>query len=158
MSGRIRVSRGLALAALFAWLGAPQAQAQAFVAPMCRGYLSAAPMRFDTPEHARWYNRFWTGRCDHLLACVPGRPNWNGIVAQLSRQGAPGQRSAIQAKACGLGERIGVEWSREHNVRRISTADLRRYSVMVQQDHDPLRGLEAVAKAVDAALGRAPAH
>jgi len=157
MSGWIRAGRGLALALLLAGWGA-QAQAQTFVAPMCRGYLPAAPLRFDTPEHARWYNRFWTGQCDHLLACIPGRPNWSEIVAQLLRQGAPAERAAIQAKACGLGQRIGLEWSREHDVRRISTADLRRYGVMVQQDHDPLNGLDAVARAVDAALARASTH
>jgi hypothetical protein len=157
MSGGIRLCRSLALAALLAGAGA-QAQAQTFVVPICRGYLSPAPVRFDTPEHARWYDRFWTGRCDHLLACIPGRPNWSEIVTQLLRQGAPGERSAIQAKACGLGQRIGLEWSRERDVRRISTADLRRYSVTVQQDRDPLHGLEAVARAVDAALERASAH
>lgn len=157
MSGWIRASRRISLAALLAGLGA-QAQAQTFAGPACRDYLSAAPARFDTPEHARWYNRFWTGRCDHLLACVPGRPNWNEVVIQLLRQGAPAERSAIQAKACSLGQRIGMEWSRERDVRRISTADLRRYSTIVQQDRDPLHGLEAVARAVDAALGRGSAH
>ncbi|CAN7342222.1 hypothetical protein LJR225_002000 [Phenylobacterium sp. LjRoot225] len=149
------IRRGLGLAALFVALSG-QAQAQAFVNPLCRSYVSPADLRFDTAEHARWYKRFWTGECDHLLACLPGKPNWNDIAAQLVAHGGAVERLALQPKVCTLGQRIGLEWSREHKVRRVSTADLHRYYDMLRRDGDPLHGVEAVARAVDGDLRRPP--
>jgi hypothetical protein len=132
-----------------------EARAQAFVSSMCRGYVTPAE-HFDSPEHSLWYKRFWTGDCDHLMACFPGSPNWNDIAAKLVARGAPAQRAALQPKACSLGERIGLEWSREHGVRRITTADLKRYHAMLDHEADPLRGLTAVENAVAADLKRSP--
>lgn len=160
-----RIRRSLVLAAWLVGLAgggltagglAGAAQAQTFVNPLCRSYVSASNLRFDTAEHARWYKRFWTGECDHLLACFPGRPNWNEVAAQLVARSLAAERSALQPKVCTLGERIGLEWSREHDVRRVTTADLRRYFDMLGRDGDPLRGIEAVARAVDADFKRPP--
>jgi hypothetical protein len=147
--------RGLAVAAVLT-AGAGTAAAQAYVTPICRGYVSEASLRFDTAEHARWYKRFWTGQCDHLLACFPGSPNWNDIAARLVARDPPAQRPVLQPKVCGLGQRIGLEWSREHGVRRITTTDLRRYHTLLERDADPLRGLNIVETAVDADLKRPP--
>ena len=149
--------RGLVLAALFVTL-AGQAQAQSFVNPLCRSYVSAADLHFDSAEHTRWYKRFWTGQCDRIFGCLPGKPNWNEIAAQLVARGGAAERPALQPKVCILGQRIGLEWSRERNVRRISTADLRRYSDMLKRDGDPLHGVDAVARAVDADFKRPPPH
>jgi len=150
-----RAGRGLLLAALLAAV-AGRAQAQVFVTPLCATYVSPTTLRFDTAEHARWYKRFWTGECDHLFGCMPGRPNWNEVVAQLAARADLAERPALPPKACTLGQRIGLDWSREHDVRRISTADLRRYYDVLKRDGDPLRGLDAVARAVDADLKRLP--
>lgn len=147
--------RGLALAAVLLAL-AGEAQAQAYVAPMCRAYVSDANLRFDTAEHVRWYKRFWTGQCDRLLACLPGSPNWNDVAARLVARGTPAQRPALLPKACGLGQRIGLEWSREHGVRRITTTDLRRYRELLERQADPFRGLAIVESAVEADLKRPP--
>jgi hypothetical protein len=147
--------RGLLLAVLLAGL-AGQARAQAFVNPLCQTYVSPAGLRFDSAEHRRWYKRFWTGQCDHLFGCLPGKPNWNEVVAQLLARG--GERPALQPKVCTLGQRIGLEWSREHDVRRVSTSDLRRYFDMLKRDGDPLHGVDAVARAVDADFKRPPPH
>lgn len=149
------VRRGLALAAVLLGL-AGQAQAQAYVTPMCRGYVSDAGLHFDSAEHARWYKRFWTGQCDHLLACMPGLPNWNDVAGKLVARGAPAQRPALAPRACRLGQRIGLEWSREHGVRRITTADLRRYRSLLESDADPPHGLAIVEGAVEADLKRPP--
>lgn len=146
--------RGLALAAVLGPAG--QAAAQAYVTPICRGYVSDANLHFDSAEHVRWYKRFWTGQCDHLLACLPGSPNWNDVAARLAARGAPAQRPALLPEACGLGQRIGLEWSREHGVRRITTADLRRYHDLLERDADPVRGLARVQSAVEADLKRPP--
>lgn len=153
MAGATIMKRGLLLAALLLGL-AGTAQAQAFVDPLCRSYVSAADLRFDTAEHARWYKRFWTGECDHLLACFPGKPNWNEVAAQLVGRAAAAERLALQPKVCALGQRIGLEWSREHDVRRVSTTDLHRYYDVLRRDGDPLQGVEAVTRAVDVDLRR----
>lgn len=147
--------RGLILACLLP-AAAGEAQAQAYVAPMCRGLVSDASLHFDTAEHVRWYKRFWTGQCDHLMACIPGDPNWNDIAAKLVARGSPAERAALQPKVCSLGQRIGFEWSREHGVRRVTTADLRRYHSILDHDGDALRGVTTVEIAVEADMKRPP--
>lgn len=145
---------GVALAALLAL--PRQAETQAYVIPMCRAYVSDTNLHFDSAEHVRWYKRFWTGQCDHLLACLPGSPNWNDVAAKLVARGTPAQRPALAPQACGLGQRIGLEWSREHGVRRITTMDLKRYHALLDHDADPVRGLASVESAVAADLKRPP--
>ena len=147
--------RGLVLASLALGL-AGQASAQAYVAPLCRSYVSDASLHFDSAEHVRWYKRFWTGQCDHLLACFPGSPNWNDIAVKLVTRGGPAERPALQPQACSLGQRIGLEWSREHGVRRITTEDLRRYHDILDRVSDPLRGVVTVESAVETDLRRPP--
>lgn len=147
--------RGLAVACLLLG-GAGEVQAQAYVVPMCRSLVSDANLHFDTAEHARWYKRFWTGQCDRLLACFPGDPNWNEVAAKLVASDLPAQRAALQPRVCSLGQRIGFEWAREHGVRRITTADLRRYGAMLDRDGDALRGVSSVESAVEADMKRPP--
>jgi hypothetical protein len=145
---------GLALAILFAVL-AGEAQAQVFVTPTCQGFVSGSSgLRFDSPEQARWYTRFWTGECDHLLTCIPGKPNWNEVAVKIIARGGVAERSSLQPRVCRLGERIGLEWSREHRVRHVSTSDLERYHRMLEQSSDALRGVVSVEKAVDADMRR----
>ena len=73
-----------------ALVSATVARADEFVRADCRAVVApSAGLRYDTPEHARWYKRFWTGACDHLPFCFPGSPNWNEIVGKLLVQGGP---------------------------------------------------------------------
>jgi len=123
------------------------AQAQSFVRADCQGLIGVAPNRYDTPEHARWYQRFWTGTCDHLPFCVPGSPNWNDIVGKLLVKGGPSERSAVLPKACRLGQLIGLEWSREKSIRKIDTHDLRFFNATLETANDTLRGLDRVEQA-----------
>lgn len=155
MMAGARVRRGLLLAAALLGVAAP-AQAQVFVMPNCRNFVSEAGLHFDTDEHLRWYRRFWTGQCENLVACFPGSPNWNDIAAKLIARVTPAQRPAIEPKVCGLGQRIGLEWSREHGVRHITTADLRRYHIILDRAGDPVRGVSTVESAVEADLKRPP--
>lgn len=60
------------------------AHAQSFVRPDCQPLVGVSPNRYDTSEHARWYQRFWTGTCDHLAFCVPGsRPSGWAVIRQV---------------------------------------------------------------------------
>jgi hypothetical protein len=94
-----------------ALLAAQAVQAQEFVRDDCRGVVApSAAQKYDTPEHARWYKRFWTGDCDHLMFCFPGSPNWNDIVGKLLVKGGPSQsRSpAAQGLSPGSADRSGM--------------------------------------------------
>ncbi len=149
-------SRILGVAALAAsLLVAGNVQAQAYVRADCQGLVGVAPNRYDTPEHERWYKRFWTGQCDHLsLMCLPGSPNWNDIVGKLLVRAGPAQRAAVLPKACRLGQLIGLEWSREKAIRKIDTNDLRAFNATLDASPDTLKGLDKVEQAARAKLAR----
>jgi hypothetical protein len=129
-------------------------QAQTFVRPDCRDALSALAINFDTPEHQRWYKRFWTGDCETLSFCISGSPNWNDVVSKLLARGGPAERAALLPKACRLGRVIGLEWSRERNVRRIDTGDLREFNKILDKSGDALRGVDEVDALVQQKLNR----
>jgi hypothetical protein len=141
------------LAALTLGLG-NAAQAQDYVRADCRSLLSPAGVRFDTPDHVRWYKRFWTGDCDHLPFCFPGSPNWNDIVGKLVARGGPAEQAALLPKACRLGQTIGLEWSRDKKIRRIDTGDLRAFKGQLEASGDALRGVEQVEASVRTKLTR----
>jgi hypothetical protein len=128
-----------------ALLAAQAVQAQEFVRDDCRGVVApSAAQKYDTPEHARWYKRFWTGDCDHLMLCFPGSPNWNDIVGKLLVKGGPREQPALLPKACRLGQLIGLEWSRDKKIKHITTGDLRVFDTMLEASGDALRGVDQV--------------
>uniref|UniRef100_B0T1F2 Uncharacterized protein n=1 Tax=Caulobacter sp. (strain K31) TaxID=366602 RepID=B0T1F2_CAUSK len=133
---------------------AAQAQAPDYVRADCRGQVNPAAPRFDTPEHVRWYRRFWTGDCDHLPFCFPGSPNWNDIVGKLVTRGGPAEQAVLLPKACRLGQTIGLEWSRDKKIRRIDTGDLRAFKSQLEASGDALRGVERVETLVRGKLAR----
>lgn len=140
----VALAAGLLIAAM---VQVEDAQAQAYVRPDCQSLVGVSPKRYDTSEHARWYQRFWTGTCDHLAFCVPGAPNWNDIVGKLLIKGGPSERVAILPKACRLGQLIGLEWSRERAIRKIDTHDLRLFNTTLEAAGDTLNGLDKVEQA-----------
>jgi hypothetical protein len=144
----------VALPAALAFGLAGAAQAQDYVRADCRGLANSVALRFDTPEHVRWYKRFWTGECDHLPMCLPGSPNWNDIVGKLLTRGGPAEQAALLPKACRLGQTIGLEWSRNKKIRRIDTGDLRVFKGQLEASGDALRGVEQVEGSVRAKLAR----
>jgi hypothetical protein len=128
-----------------ALLASGSAMAGEFVRDDCRAaVLPSSVLRYETPEHARWYKRFWTGACEDLKFCFPGSPNWNDIVGKLLVKGGPAERGALLPKACKLGQLIGLEWSREKKIKHITTADLKVFNSMLEASGDPLRGVEQV--------------
>jgi len=129
-----------------ALLAANAVQAQEFVRDDCRAMVApSSSLKYDTPEHALWYRRFWTGSCEHLpLLCLPGSPNWNDIVGKLLAKGGPPERSALLPKACRLGQLIGLEWSRDKKVKHITTGDLRVFNTMLEASGDALKGVDQV--------------
>jgi hypothetical protein len=126
-------------------LVANAAAAQEFVRDDCRAFVAASEgLAYDTPLHARWYKRFWTGTCDHLPFCFAGSPNWNDIVGKLMIKGGAKEQPTLLPKACRLGQLIGLEWSRDKKIRHITTSDLRTFNRMLEAAGDPLRGVEEV--------------
>lgn len=147
--------KSLALAAFAAAsLLTQAASAQDYVRADCRDAIASLKINFDTDEHQRWYKRFWTGECEKLSFCVPGSPNWNDVVGKLLTRGGPGERAALLPKACRLGRVIGLEWSRERNVRKIDTGDLREFNKILEKSGDALRGVEQVDALVQTKLNR----
>lgn len=143
-----------ALLAALAFGFANVAQAQDYVRADCRGLVNPAALHFDTPEHVRWYKRFWTGDCDHLPFCFPGSPNWNDIVGKLLTRGGASEHAALLPRACRLGQTMGLEWSRDKKVRRIDTGDLRAFKGQLEASGDALRGVEQVEDSVKAKMAR----
>jgi hypothetical protein len=135
-------------------LFATTASAQDYVRADCRDTVAASPASFDSPEHARWYKRFWTGDCEKLNFCFPGSPNWNDIVGKLLVKGGPSERAVLLPKACRLGRLIGLEWSRDKKIRKIDTGDLRKFNSMLEASGDALRGVERVEAAAQGKLKR----
>lgn len=142
----IRLS-GPILAATLLVAGAANAatSGQEFVRGDCRNVVTPSiGLKYDTPEHARWYKRFWTGECDHLALCFPGAPNWNEVVGKLLVKGGPKEQPALLPKACRLGQLIGLDWSRDKKVKHITTGDLKVFSTMLEASGDALRGVDQV--------------
>ncbi|MBN9318232.1 MAG: hypothetical protein BGN86_11025 [Caulobacterales bacterium 68-7] len=151
------IQKSFPLAVVLA-LSAELAQAQEYVRPDCLGVVQpSASLKFDTPEHAIWYRRFWTGSCRNLpmMQCMPGNPNWNDVVGKLVKRGRPDQSATILSTACRMGQTIGHEWSRERAVRRISTDDLKTYMATLDEAPDVTTGLSRVELKVKTAMAGA---
>lgn len=129
------------------------AQAQSFVRPDCQGHVGVAPSRYDTPVHELWYRRYWTGSCDAKIPrCLPGSPNWNDMIGKMLARSTPAQRPAVLAKACRVGQLIGLEWSRSKTIRKIDLGDLRTFNHQLESSDDVLKGLDRVEQAARAKL------
>ncbi|MCR5879750.1 hypothetical protein [Phenylobacterium sp. J367] len=114
---------------------------------------AGAPAAFDSPIHARWNQRFWTGECKSLpWTCMPGEPNWNSVVDRLVAKAQAAQKAAVKVQACRLGGLIGHEWSRAKPVRRIDTADLQAFLREVNAAPDVGQGLTRVEHRVRSKL------
>ena len=129
------------------------AQAQSFVRPDCQGVVGVSPGRFDTAVHGLWYRRYWTGSCDpQIPRCIPGSPNWNEMVGKLAARSPSIHRPAALAKACRLGQLIGLEWSRSKTIRKIDLGDLRAFHHTLDHTDDVLKGIDQVEQAARAKL------
>jgi hypothetical protein len=126
--------------------------------------LAAAPVRaqeadvpyhglaFDDAKHRLWYARFWTGKCTGLAfyECRAGEPYWNATMRSLVAAVPPERRQAFAARLLALGRKIGHEWAKENDVRRISTDDIRSWYVLLDETKDG----EAVIARIEAEAAR----
>ena len=125
------------------------AAAQVFDARCGAALAGDAPV-FESAGHRNWYRRFWTGQCSGQLLCQPGSPNWREVVERAAAEGTP----STLTSACRLGQRLGHEWSRSKAVRRIDTADLRRFNRLLEDSPSFPAGLAEVTRQVDARLAQ----
>jgi len=96
-------------------------------------------LTFDDPGHRRWYARFWTGECRDLslFVCLPGRPYWHETMRKLAAAAAPERRQAVTQRLFALGKRIGHEWAKANDVRKISTDHIRAWYRELEKGGDP---------------------
>lgn len=142
----------IAAALVVVLLSSGPAAAQSYVRADCRAVIGKPPAQDALT--AAWYRRFWTGDCGGLKGCLAGSPNWNQVVGRLAARGAPADRAALRARACRLGARIGLEWTRPAAVRRIDSRDLRRFKAALDRADDAAAGLARVEAQVAAKTGR----
>jgi hypothetical protein len=111
-------------------------------APIARAWRRRAN-RYDTPEHERWYRRFWTGlRPPVVLHFRRAELERRWSASCWSRAARPS--GVLLPKACRLGQLIGLEWSREKSIRKIDTADLRAFNTTLEASSDTLKGLDKI--------------
>lgn len=90
---------------------------------------------FDNAKHRGWYIRFWTGSCKQLrVFCMSGAPYWSAIVERLLAGVPVERRERMRARLVLLGQRIGYEWAKENDIRRIDDSDIRRWSSDLQRN------------------------
>jgi len=96
-------------------------------------------LAFDDVKHRRWYARFWTGDCGELslFVCFPGRPYWHETTRKLTSAAAPERRQALSARLLALGRRIGHEWAKENDIRKIGTDHIRVWYRELENAGDP---------------------
>jgi hypothetical protein len=129
--------RALAAAAILA--GLPVA-AQADHLPVPHEGLA-----FDDANHRLWYARFWTGHCTGLsfFVCRSGAPYWHETLRRLAAAAPDGRRAALSARLFALGRKIGHEWAKENDVRKISTEHIRVWYALLDGTVD---GEAAIAR------------
>ena len=94
-------------------------------------------------EHKEWVRKFFEG-----TFLVQG---WNQRVEDLvAGVDEPKTRAAVKKKLDRLGKRIGAEWAKENDVRRIDSADLKRWGGhLADRKRRGLKPLEEALKTVE---------
>lgn len=116
-----RVLRAIITPLFAALIGASSAHAQS---------VTYDGLAFDNAKHRGWYVRFWTGSCDELryVICMAGTPNWNNIMQRLLANVPAAKRERLHVRLILLGRRVGYEWARENDVRRINNEHIKSWS------------------------------
>lgn len=78
-----------------------------------------------TFEEENWYRKFHEG-----TFLVKG---WRTRTEELLAQWPPTRQEELRERLQRLGEKIGREWARENQVRRIDTASLQRWGGQLSQ-------------------------
>ena len=92
-------------------------------------------LAFDDAKHRLWYARFWTGKCTGLsfFSCFSGQPYWNETMRRLVAAAPAERRGALAARLFELGRKIGHEWAKENDIRRISTDHIRAWHARLEK-------------------------
>jgi hypothetical protein len=90
---------------------------------------------FDDAKHRGWYVRFWTGSCKELrVVCLSGAPYWGEIMQRLLTQVPAQRQEKLRTRLILLGQRIGYEWAKENNIRRIDNNHIMAWSSDLKQN------------------------
>lgn len=102
-------------------------------------------LAFDDASHRLWYARFWTGHCTGLsfFVCRSGAPYWHETMRRLVSTAPAARREVLSARLFALGRKIGHEWAKENDVRKISTDHIRAWYAQLEKAAD---GEAAVAR------------
>lgn len=121
--------RAIVSAVFLSVLGATSAPAQSV------NQVSQDGIAFDDAKHRGWYVRFWTGSCRELRGvCLSGAPYWGEIMQRLLANVPPQQQEKLRTRLILLGQRIGYEWAKENDVRRINNAHIQTWSSDLKQN------------------------
>jgi predicted secreted protein len=121
--------RAIVTGLLLSVAGAASASAQA-VTPVTQDGIA-----FDDAKHRGWYVRFWTGSCKELrVICMSGAPYWGEIMQRLLVNVPPQQQEKLRTRLVLLGQRIGYEWAKENDVRRINNDHIKTWSADLKQN------------------------
>jgi hypothetical protein len=106
---------------------------------------------FDDAKHRGWYIRFWNGSCAELrnVVCLSGSPHWNEIMERLLAAAPAARREQIQVRLILLGRKVGYEWAKENNIRRIDNGHIKRWTSDLKQSGD----VEAAVARIEAQAG-----
>lgn len=89
---------------------------------------------FDDAKHRGWYVRFWTGSCKELrVVCLSGAPYWGEIMQRLLVNVPAEKRERLRSRLILLGQRIGYEWAKENDIRRIDNGHIKGWSSELQR-------------------------
>jgi len=113
-------------------------------------------LSFDDAKHRLWYARFWTGKCTGLsfFSCFSGEPYWNETMRRLLAKAPAERRSALAARLLDLGRRIGHEWAKENDVRKISTDHIRTWYILLDEAKDAEAAIAQIESEAARALAR----
>ncbi|MEM0943185.1 MAG: hypothetical protein AAGI70_04480, partial [Pseudomonadota bacterium] len=112
----------------------------------------------DDDLHAQWYERFWTGDCGDLpwWWCLVDAPDWPETVAELSARHGAALDPGLAARLCLTGERLGYEWARANDIRRIDSDDLKAWRKALLATDDIAAEIASLEARATARLGVAP--
>lgn len=106
-------------------------------------------LTYDDHDHRLWYEvRFWTGECpDDFFWCFSGE-SWYHVMDNVLSYAPASDRPALCGRLFTLGIRLGHEWARDNDLRRIETDDLEDWQDQLIDAPDPHAAVTAVEKLV----------
>ena len=116
-------------------------------------------LKFESNYQRNWYNVFWTGKCDSLpffdrLLCLKGSTAWTDVTKMVMDKTEPEARDKIRIRMLELGRKIGHEWARHNEDRRIDNDDLIRWSSWLKKSDDVNGTVDRLAKDAEKLLSR----